>query len=104
MERSIKKIIHAPRNIFFVFSNSPRAYWGVFVLCAFLFLGAVFIFDGWLYFDAAHTIVPDEFFDASMRLDTVNERALHTILSALPHNESALEDILQAPTVLDPSR
>ncbi|MDP2676327.1 MAG: hypothetical protein Q8O83_01430 [bacterium] len=104
MERGIKKIIQVPQNIFFVLSGPPRAYWGMFVLFVFIFLGAIFIFDVFLYFDAAYTIVPDDFFDASARLGTVNERALDTILSALPRNESALKDILQAPTVPDPSR
>jgi len=104
MERLIEKIQYVPYKIFLVFSGPPRVYWGTFVVFSFVFFIGAFLFDVSIYFKTAQSITAEEPFTVDVRLEKVNEKALNHILDMLSENEKAMQKILEAPFISDPSR
>lgn len=103
MKRFTEKIKNMPRDMFAVFSGHPHGYWGWCVLFFFFLFMFVIVVDISIYLDATRHSDGSEPFDPRAEIDTVNEKALDSILFILSENEKRLQEIQQSPTVSDPS-
>lgn len=103
MKRLMGKIKNMPRDIFRILSGHPRAYWGWCVLFFFFLFMFVIVVDISIYFDAARYSDGGESLDLRAEIDTVNERALDSILFILSENEKRLQEIQTSLPVSDPS-